>query len=80
MKNLTEILVDPPLLERDMVYRYVGENGLENHGFGIPVKLSATPGSIRTAPGEFGEQTVKILEEIGYSTAQIDSFVAKGIV
>jgi crotonobetainyl-CoA:carnitine CoA-transferase CaiB-like acyl-CoA transferase len=80
VKNLAEILVDPHLLEREMVHSYVGENGEEKHGFGIPVKLSETPGSIRTAPGKFGEQTRKILEEIGYSAEQIDTFFATGVV
>lgn len=80
VKNLAEILVDPHLLEREMVHSYVGENGVEKHGFGIPVKLSQTPGSIRTVPGRFGEQTRKVLQEIGYSAEQIDTFFANGVV
>ncbi len=80
VKNLAEILVDPHLLEREMVHSYVGENGVEKHGFGIPVKLSETPGSIRTVPGKFGEQTRKVLQEIGYSAEQIDTFFANGVV
>ena len=80
VKNLAEILVDPHLLERDMVHSYIGENGEEKHGFGIPVKLSETPGSIRTVPGKFGEQTRKVLQEIGYSAEQIDTFFTNGVV
>ena len=35
---------------------------------GLPVRLSDTPGQIRTAAPEFGQQTEQILtEELGYS-------------
>jgi crotonobetainyl-CoA:carnitine CoA-transferase CaiB-like acyl-CoA transferase len=80
VKNLREILTDPLFKEREMVHRYSGEHGEEKHGFGIPVKLSHTPGTIRTAPVKFGEQTRKILGEIGYSAEQIDDFFVKGVV
>ena len=47
---------------------------------GIPVKLSDTPGSIRTAPVGFGESTKKILEELGYTEREIEEFNEKEIV
>jgi crotonobetainyl-CoA:carnitine CoA-transferase CaiB-like acyl-CoA transferase len=80
VKNLEEILTDPLFREREMVHGYTGENGEEKHGFGIPVKLSETPGTIRTPPGKFGEQTRGILEEIGYSADQIDTFFIDGVL
>ena len=80
VKNLEEILVDPQLQEREMVHKYTGKNGEEKHGFGIPVKLSETPGSIRTPPANFGEQTRSILQEIGYSAKQIDNFFEDGVL
>ncbi len=80
VKNLDELLTDPLMLEREMVHSYTGENGEKKHGFGIPVKLSETPGTIRTAPGKFGEQTRKILEEIGYSAKQIDTLWGNGVL
>jgi crotonobetainyl-CoA:carnitine CoA-transferase CaiB-like acyl-CoA transferase len=80
VKNLEEILTDPLFREREMVHSYTGENGEEKHGFGIPVKLSETPGTIRTLPGKFGAQTRKILEDIGYSAEQIDTFFRAGVL
>jgi crotonobetainyl-CoA:carnitine CoA-transferase CaiB-like acyl-CoA transferase len=80
VKNLEEILTDPLFREREMVHSYIGENGEEKHGFGIPVKLSETPGTIRTPPGKFGEQTRKILEDIGYSADQINTFFSDGVL
>lgn len=80
VKNLADILTDPLFRQREMVHSYQGDNGEEKHGFGIPVKLSETPGAIRTRPAGFGEQTRKILEETGYSIEQIDTFFANGVV
>ena len=80
VKNLEEILVDPHLQEREMVHSYTGKNGEKKHGFGIPVKLSETPGTIRTPPANFGEQTRIILQEIGYSAKQIDNFFEDGVL
>ena len=80
VKNLADILTDPLFRQREMVHNYRGDNGEVKHGFGIPVKLSETPGAIKTRPAGFGEQTRKILEETGYSTEQIDTFFANGVV
>ncbi len=80
VKNLGEILTDPLFTEREMVHSYTEESGEEKHGFGIPVKLSDTPGTLRTPPSKFGEQTREILEEIGYSAEQIDAFYHDGVL
>jgi len=80
VKTLAEILTDPLFREREMVSGYTGEKDEEKFGFGIPVKLSETPGSLRTVPGTFGEQTREILEELGYSAEQIETFLANGVL
>ena len=47
---------------------------------GIPVKLSATPATIRTAPPLMGEHTEEILAELGYDETAIDRLRAAGAV
>jgi hypothetical protein len=44
------------------------------------VKLSETPGSLRTLPVDFGENTREVLEEQGYTKPEIDDFFVRGIV
>jgi crotonobetainyl-CoA:carnitine CoA-transferase CaiB-like acyl-CoA transferase len=45
-----------------------------------PVRLSATPGAIRSRAPLLGEHTDAILGEIGYSEAQIAQLRAAGVV
>jgi crotonobetainyl-CoA:carnitine CoA-transferase CaiB-like acyl-CoA transferase len=47
---------------------------------GVPVKLSQTPGSLRTPPVAFGENTDQILKELGYSEAEIRTLREKKVV
>jgi crotonobetainyl-CoA:carnitine CoA-transferase CaiB-like acyl-CoA transferase len=49
-------------------------------GFGSLVDLSETPGCVRSAAFIPGQDTIDILRECGYSTAEIDGFLADGAV
>ncbi len=80
VQTMQEVFNDPLFREREMVYEYTDKKGVERSSFGIPVKLSTTPGSMRTVPDEFGESTRNILLETGYSEGQVDSFFGDGIV
>jgi crotonobetainyl-CoA:carnitine CoA-transferase CaiB-like acyl-CoA transferase len=46
----------------------------------VPVKLSETPGAVRTPPVDFGESTADILRELGYSETEIKQFEKDGVV
>jgi formyl-CoA transferase len=48
-------------------------------GFGTPVKLSRTPGAVRSVPQAFGAATRRILAAAGYDEADIDTLVAEQI-
>ena len=47
---------------------------------GVPVKLSDTPGAVRTPPVEFGVSTPEILKELGYSENEIKRFDEEGVI
>ena len=80
VQTMQEVFDDPLFREREMVFEYSDNKGDEKSSFGIPVKLSATPGSFRTVPDEFGESTRDILLETGYTEEQVESFFSVGIV
>jgi len=80
VQTITEALHDKLFTERGMVAEIQDSGGISRTALGIPIKLSKTPGSIRTGPVEFGESTRKILKELGYRKAEIESFFEKGAV
>jgi len=80
VQNLEEVFNDPLFLARDMVGEVKDNKGESVKVLGIPVKLSDTPGSIRTAPVSFGESTKKILEELGYTEREIEEFMENEVV
>ena len=75
-----ELLSDPHVLHRGMIV------DLEHpvHGpvrqAGIPIKLSATPGEIRDLGSLPGEDTARVLAELGYDERAIRALSDKGAV
>lgn len=53
------------------------EDGLYQ-GIGVPVKLSRTPGAVRSAPKAKGADTRAVLGALGYAAAEIDKLLAEG--
>ena len=80
VQSLSEVLDDPLFREREMVVEINGPDGKKTKTLGVPVKLSDTPGSVRTAPVGFGESTAGILGEIGYTPEEIDALAAKEVI
>jgi crotonobetainyl-CoA:carnitine CoA-transferase CaiB-like acyl-CoA transferase len=79
VQNLNEVLKDPLFMDRGMVIDILQKNGEKIKALGVPVKLSETPGTIRTEPVGFGESTKSILKELGYTENQIKAFSDKGV-
>jgi CoA:oxalate CoA-transferase len=47
---------------------------------GVPIKLSGSPGSVRTPPPRLGEDTEAVLAGVGYSGDEIASLRETGAV
>lgn len=80
VRTMEEVLTHPLFVSRDMVHHYTDGEGRDCHGFGIPVKLSETPGSIRTPPLGFGASGRHILGELGYEESEIRRLISAGVV
>ncbi|MBC2712299.1 MAG: CoA transferase [Desulfosarcina sp.] len=76
IRTVAEAMADPLFREREMV----PETDQATPALGVPVKLSETPGAVRSTPVAFGENTDVILTELGYSETEIKSFRKKGVV
>ena len=75
-----DIAEDPHYRAREMILRQVTREGYEVDVPGVVPKLSATPGTVRSAAPRLGEDTDAVLREMGLDAAQIAQLRAKGIV
>jgi len=48
------------------------------HGTGIPIKLSRTPGAVRTMPRAKGADTREVLGRLGFESSAIDKLISEG--
>lgn len=62
VRDLSELFGDPQVRARDMVASVEHETIGPMEVLGVPVKLSATPGSVRTPPPRLGEHTDAVLQ------------------
>jgi crotonobetainyl-CoA:carnitine CoA-transferase CaiB-like acyl-CoA transferase len=78
--SIEEALTHPQTLARDMVVDIDHPRAGPVKALGCPIHFSATPAAVtRPAPG-LGEHTRDVLREYGYTDADIDRFVAEGVV
>jgi crotonobetainyl-CoA:carnitine CoA-transferase CaiB-like acyl-CoA transferase len=78
--TIGEALGHPQTLARDMVVDLVHPQAGPTKAIGCPVHFSATPTAITRPAPLLGEHTREVLREYGYADADIDGFVAAGIV
>ena len=78
--NMDQVYKDPQVLARRMLVDLDDPELGTIHNIGIPVKLSATPGEIRTRAPMLGEHSAAVLLEKGFSQAEVDDLVAEGVV
>ena len=72
VRDVAEVLMDPHIDARGMVQLIEHAVAGAVRVTGVPINLSETPGSVRTAPPRLGEHTTAILEEVGVTAAEIE--------
>lgn len=75
-----EVFEEPQMLENEIIvpvdHPIVGPTRM----FGVPIKLSMTPGSIRRPAPLLGEHTEDVLHELGYSADEIAELQSQSVI
>jgi crotonobetainyl-CoA:carnitine CoA-transferase CaiB-like acyl-CoA transferase len=80
IQSFDEVLDDPLFIQRRMVVDLPAADGRPEKALGVPVKLSASPGAVRTPAVAFGASTRAVLAELGYGPAEMDRLAAEGVI
>ena len=80
VRTVDEVFADPQTIAREMVTSVPHATLGPVKVTGVPVKLSGTPGSVRSGPPTLGQHTAAILGELGYDQQAIRALADSGAV
>jgi len=80
VNTVADILADPQIHAREMVEELTHPEYGPFKFLGIPIKMSDTPGILRTAPPRFGEHNRTILLDLGLTDSAIDALTTAKVI
>ena len=81
VRSVGEALADPQAAARDMIETVAHATIGPLQVLGVPVKLSATPGSVRRAPPRLGEDTRAVLvNDLRMTMDDVNALEAEGAI
>jgi formyl-CoA transferase len=75
-----DIVEDPHYRARDMILQQVTRDGHQLEVPGIVPKLMGTPGSVRSSAPRLGDDTDAVLQEIGFTTGDVQALREKKVI
>lgn len=78
--TLDSLFADPQVEHRKIVETVRMLDGLELRAIRLPLNLSETPNSIRSAPPALGQHTREIMADLGYTEEVIDNLSTVGAI
>lgn len=80
VNRIEEVFDDVQMRHRGMLTQVEDSQGNKQKQIGIPIRLSDTPGAIRTAAPLPGQDTEQVLADLGYSKEQIAKLRQQGSI
>jgi crotonobetainyl-CoA:carnitine CoA-transferase CaiB-like acyl-CoA transferase len=80
VNSIDKVVVDPQVAARDMIVEVEHPTIGRLRMAGLPIKLSANPGSVKTPPPLLGEHSRQVLAGLGLSQERIDALVQSGVI
>jgi formyl-CoA transferase/CoA:oxalate CoA-transferase len=80
VRSVPEALSDPQVAARRMIEAVEHATLGMMKVLGVPIKLSDTPGSIRTAPPVLGQHTAQVLGELGLPADAVEDLRRRNVV
>ena len=80
VNSIDTVVADPQVAARDMIAEVDHPTIGRLRMAGLPVKLSANPGSVKTPPPLLGEHSRRVLAGLGLSQERIDALVQSGVI
>jgi crotonobetainyl-CoA:carnitine CoA-transferase CaiB-like acyl-CoA transferase len=77
---IDQVVREPQVVARDMVVSIEHPLAGTIRMAGLPIKMSETPGAVRTAAPLLGQHSEEILREVGYTPLEIEEFLAGAVV
>ena len=80
VQTFDDVVDDPQVEHQEWLTTVEHPNGREVRVVGVPMRFSATPGTIRSGPPAVGQHTDEVLAEAGYAEEEIRAFHEDGVV
>jgi crotonobetainyl-CoA:carnitine CoA-transferase CaiB-like acyl-CoA transferase len=80
VRDIPEVLADPQIDARAMIAAVEHAAAGTVRVLGVPLKLSETPGGVRSAPPLLGQHTDHVLQELGMSAQDIDGLRRRKVI
>ena len=80
VREVAEALADAQLIARQMIESVEHATIGPMKTLGLPIKLSETPGAVRTAPPTLGQHTAAVLTELGLDAAEIEALRQERVI
>ena len=78
--DMAEMHEDPQAVARDMITEVEHPVAGTVRGIGAPVKFHGTPGPRATPAPLLGQHSFEVLQEAGYSVAELEALLAAGVI